>query len=536
MNRWVGLGLLLITVGALALRCPQLALRPMHNDEAVNADKIKGLWDNGRYTYDPNEHHGPTLYYATIPFVWLSGARDYDHLSEGTLRAVCVFFGLALIGLLWLLADGLGRAGVFTAGTLTALSPAMVFYSRYFIHEMLLVCFSLLILAAGWRYTRTRKLSWAAVAGVGFGLIYATKETFVLTVGAVVGALLLTIAWSRWRDQQPLPWRSYLNTRHILVGFGMAAAVSLLFFTSFFTNPSGPIDSLRTYVPWLKRAGGESPHIHPWYFYLQRLAFFQERNGPVWSEGLVLGLAVVGGVAALSRLGLGAIDRSLARFVTFYTILLTAAYSVISYKTPWCLLGFLDGMILLAGVGAVALVHWWRQPLAKGAVTVVLLAAAVHLGWQAWRASYVFAADRRNPYVYAQTVPDLLRLVRQVQALAKVHPDGDQMVVKVMAPDNDYWPLPWYLRQFKRVGWWGRLAADPYAPVMIVGAELRAALDDKSDKAWVMVGYFELRPKTFLELYVKFDLWEKYVNQLPRGSDEARAPDLNRAAILPVTL
>src|SRR5437016_10484301 len=121
MNRWVGLGLLLITAGALALRCPHLALRPMHNDEAVNAEKVKTFWGTEHYRYDPNEHHGPTLYYATLPFVWLSGARDYEHLTETTLRAVSVFFGLALIVLLWLLADGLGWGPILVAALLTAL-------------------------------------------------------------------------------------------------------------------------------------------------------------------------------------------------------------------------------------------------------------------------------------------------------------------------------------------------------------------------------------------------------------------------------
>ena len=82
-NEPVGrVGLLLITAGALALRGPQLALRPMHNDEAVNAEKIRRPLGHGSYRYDPNEHHGPTLYYATLPFVWLSGAPDYDHLTR----------------------------------------------------------------------------------------------------------------------------------------------------------------------------------------------------------------------------------------------------------------------------------------------------------------------------------------------------------------------------------------------------------------------------------------------------------------------
>ena len=74
------------------------------------------------------------------------------------------------------------------------------------------------------------------------------------------------------------------------------------------------------------------------------------------------------------------------------------------------------------------------------------------------------------------------------------------MVVKVMAPESDYWPLPWYLRNLKQVGWWDAVPADPFAPVMIVSAKLHAGLDEK--KTHVMVGYFQLRPQVFLELYV----------------------------------
>jgi uncharacterized protein (TIGR03663 family) len=520
MNRWVGLGLLLITVGALALRCPELALRPMHNDEAVNAAKLKTSWTTGHYVYDPNEHHGPTLYYATLPFLWLSGTQDYDHLSEITLRAVSLFFGLLLVVLIGLLADGLGRGPTLVAAGLTAISPAMVFYSRYFIHEMLLVCFTLLILASAWRYSRHPSWSWAALAGAGLGLIYATKETFALAVAAMVLGLLATIAWARWLDKKPMAWPRLWNRWHVVVGVVVAGGLSLIFFTSFFTNAAGPVDSIRTYLPWLKRAGGNSPHIHPWWFYLERLAWFRERKGPLWSEGLILMLALVGAVAALSRTSIRGVNQNLARFLVFYTVFLTGAYSAISYKTPWCLLGFLEPMILLAGVGAAALLVWARWRTYQVLIGGVILAAAVQLGWQAWRASYVYAANRNNPYVYAQTSPDLLNLVQKVQDLAKLHPDGRQMLVKVIAPENDYWPLPWYLRNLTRVGWWGRLPTEPYAPVMIVGAQFRAALDDKSDKAWLMVGFFELRPKSFLELYVKYDLWKKYVENHPPIVDQ----------------
>ena len=74
MNRWSALAVLLAIAGALALRVPKLDTRPLHNDEAVNAVKVSQLWQQGRYAYDPDEYHGPALHYATLPFLWLSGA------------------------------------------------------------------------------------------------------------------------------------------------------------------------------------------------------------------------------------------------------------------------------------------------------------------------------------------------------------------------------------------------------------------------------------------------------------------------------
>ncbi|HMJ92325.1 MAG TPA: flippase activity-associated protein Agl23 [Candidatus Acidoferrum sp.] len=512
MNRWSALALLLAIVGgALALRVPNLGNRPLHNDEAVNAVKVSELWQHGRYAYDPDEYHGPTLHYATVPFLALSGARNSDGLSDGILRLAPVAFGVGLILLLLLFTDGLGRPAILWAALFIAISPAMVFYSRYFIHEMLLVFFTALMLGAAWRYTQTRTAHWALLSGAGLGLMFATKETFVITLGAMGLAGMITAWWTTRRGSRLQTWRSWWNWKHAALFIGTALVIWLVLFTSFFTNWSGPLDSLRTYLPWLKRAGGHSPHIHPWSFYLERLAWFHPAKGPVWSEALILGLAAVGALVSL-----GGKKSALHRFLALYTIILTAVYSMISYKTPWCLLSFFHGMILLAGIGAAALVEPFRGRVMKTAIAAVLLAFTAQLTWQAWRASFVFAADRRNPYVYAQTVPDLLNLVARVDAIARVPSTGYETVVKVIAPESDYWPLPWYLRRFKHVGWYERMPDDPFAPIVIVASELDARLDDKSDRKWIMAGLTELRPGKFFEFYVELELWKKFVETLPR--------------------
>jgi predicted membrane-bound mannosyltransferase len=222
---------------------------------------------------------------------------------------------------------------------------------------------------------------------------------------------------------------------------------------------------------------------------------------------------LLGAVAGFRRRRLSGANASFVRFLAIYTFLLTAFYSLLAYKTPWCLLSFWHGAVLLAGVGAAVLLRTAVNGAWRGFVTAVLLAGAAHLAGQAWRANTDYAADPRNPYVYAQTSPDLLRLVSQIEGLAAADPRRFDLLLKVIAPDGDYWPLPWYLRRFKQVGWWDHLPEDPFAPISVVSADLHAALDEK--KTHLMVGYFQLRPQLFLELYVQTNLWQEWLARRP---------------------
>lgn len=525
MNRWSALALLLAIVGALFLRTPDLGNRPLHNDESTNAFKLGALWDRGEYQYDPQEYHGPTLHYFSLPLLWLSGVKNSSDISDARLRIVTVAFGVGLIALLLLLRDGLGNTATAWTAIFLAVSPAMVFYSRYFIHEMLLVFFTLLTLAAGWRYARRRNVWWSVLTGAGLGLMFATKETFVLTLAALGFALVATRLWNRWRAAKSaapaaeVPYIKWSPTLpHLAVTITAALLVWLLLFSSFFINAAGLVDSFKTYAPWLHRAGGASPHIHPWYFYFERLLWFHPAKSPPWTEAILLTLALIGSTAGFCGNRARVASPPLARFLSFFTFALTAIYTVIGYKTPWCALNFWLGIILLAGIGAGALINSLRNAVTSVMMVALLGAGALHLGIQAWLLTREFPADVRNPYVYAQTSPHERELVARVKAIARVAPDGFATIVKVISPES-YWPLPWALREFKHVGWYDELPADPYAPIVLCSAKLGARLDDKSNKAYLMTGLFELRPNVFLELYVEFGLWEKFVATLPRDTD-----------------
>src|SRR5258708_8202326 len=200
MNRHTKLmaAMILIMAAAAFLRLPSLGNRPFHSDEAVHAFKFRELWENGVYRYDPNEFHGPTLYCAALPTVTLSGRHTFTETRESDYRLAIAIFGIALIPLIALLRDGLGGRATVFAALLTAISPAFVFYSRYYIQEVLLVFFTLGMIACGWRYRQSGKVMWLAAAGASAGLMIATKETAVLAFVAAGIALGVGFPHRQW--------------------------------------------------------------------------------------------------------------------------------------------------------------------------------------------------------------------------------------------------------------------------------------------------------------------------------------------------
>ncbi|HUU93480.1 MAG TPA: hypothetical protein VM238_19995, partial [Phycisphaerae bacterium] len=272
------------------------------------------------------------------------------------------------------------------------------------------------------------------------------------------------------------------------------------------------------YVYYFTRAGGVGLHDNPWYFYVGM--FIHSRlitgatSGPWWSEGLILGLAVAGMVAVVTKKGIGRGHAPLLRLLTIYTLALTAAYAVIPYKTPWCAMGFLHGWILLAGVGAAALVRWMPKWPLKVAAGIILAALAAHLAWQAHRASFRFCADQRNPYVYAHTSRDALNIVRRVEEVASVSPQGHDMIVKVITPEN-YWPLPWYLRGFNqdRIGYYHDVPQDCDASVILTTPQAEDTLEKRLRGSYNRQSMHGLRPGVFMRIYVEQSLWDALVEK-----------------------
>lgn len=426
-RRLDGILLLFVVLVALGLRSYRLAARPMHADEANQAVKLGQMLEGGTYAFDPRDHHGPTLYYFGLIPAWLRGESTLAALTETTLRLTPAAAGVMAVVSLWLLARPWGRWPAFTAALLLAISPAALYYSRYFIQETLLVTFTLGTLVSGQRWCRNGGARWAGVAGVCLGLMLATKSSALL----LATAALLALAVSRWPGREgKAPWRD------AGVAAGAALFVAALLYSSFGANPAGLRDAVVAPGAMLARAtGGATGHEKPWWYYAS-LFVFQRSGGYVWDQTLFLLPALAGGIIALRWSGL-------PRFVTVYTAIIAIALSATPYKTPWLVGNVIPGLCVLAAL-ALAQLRGWSAALLG--LTVVL-----GLGWQTRQAVFLRPADPRNPFAYAHTAPDM----QKVPALAAAAPAGP---VKVIS--KEYWPLPWYLRRRLETGYWREPPAD----------------------------------------------------------------------------
>jgi predicted membrane-bound mannosyltransferase len=154
-----------ITALAAFLRYFMLLLRPVHHDEGVNGWMLTNLLRDNVYKYDPSNYHGPTIYFIAYPLMKLFG------LQTMPLRSLSSFFGLMMVVMVLYLRRYLGNVGTLIAAFLVAISPGMVFISRYFIHEIFFVFYQLCFVVAALYFIEKRKAGPMAIAWMWILLI-----------------------------------------------------------------------------------------------------------------------------------------------------------------------------------------------------------------------------------------------------------------------------------------------------------------------------------------------------------------------------
>ncbi len=135
------------------------------------------------------------------------------------------------------------------------------------------------------------------------------------------------------------------------------------------------------------------------------------------------------------------------RAVAIYGAGALAAYSIIHYKTPWCIVSLTWPFLLLFGYGVDAASRRFGLPVAVLAATLLgaNLCEMVVLNFHHF-------TDAKEPYVYVQTFNDVNDLMDPLNRLVARNPANYQLTGHIMM--DSYHPLPWLLGDYPNIGYY----------------------------------------------------------------------------------
>src|SRR5437773_694635 len=330
---------------AVFLRFFLLGIKPPHFDEGINGWFVDQMVKNGFYRYDPTNYHGPLHFYVLFLCQTLFGR----HILA--LRLPVVFVSISCIYLTLKFEPFVGRNISRLAALAMAISPGFVFYGRYSIHEIWLQLFTMLFILGLIGLWRRGTANYLWCLGMGLTGMILTKETYIIHIGCAVVAIFVT--WLSHRlnpvpNSPPAPqiW-TYLDLLVIVV---VGAFAIIFFYSGTFFNWPGVKGLYTTFQTWFKTGSNGNGHEKPWYYFLALI--------PRYEIPVLFGL--------LFSFYCPFIKNITLRYLAIYGVGTLIAYSIVHYKTPWCIIAIAWPLLFVFGAVLLIVPKKYRLSAAKG--------------------------------------------------------------------------------------------------------------------------------------------------------------------------
>ena len=506
------LGWIAILTGGAWLRFQDLGIRPFHADEAVNGLKLAELRESGVARYDPLHYHGNTLWLLSNGYLRLHPHADHTNPSESDLRSFSAIAGWMLLLIPLVGWKTFGRTSSLACGLILAGSPALLAINRTYIHESLFILCCICGIAFMEKAPRSKHpLHWAIAGGVFWGLMASTKESWPLVLLCLgIGHGISRLFLGRNKADSGLKLRTTIRTWTWAISAALLTAIAM--YSSWGRHPLGIRDALQTFFIYQNDPG----HSKPWYYFLN-LLFCSNRLGRWPTAEFLLIPFMIAGCHAMIR----NVKREPAHLSWAITSLtLIGIHSMIPYKTPWLVtLPFVGiAFICSTGVKVILASKGFRIP-----SIVLLIVGSLIWGWAGYRSALLLPDHHSNRHAYSPTSPDVIRLTERIESIAFLHPDGRNLPIDVIFPqDSNYWPLPWYLRDYKRAAWRNEIPESHSASIIIAPHDMHL-----SPKQWPTTDYITemrgLRPGLILRVMIRRDLWIALMESKELGTDSQDA-------------
>ena len=438
---------LLILLLTIIMRFWQLDLKLFHHDEAIHSWFSYNLLTTGTWVYDPS-YHGPFLYYVTAGMFSLFGASDL------VARLLPALFGTLLVPLVYCIyrLGYITKAQTLLVALFIAISPDMVYFSRFLRHDVFMLFFTLLLLVAILYYLERGQLRYVIIAAIATAGALSCKEEMPVILLIFISFFGLAL----WKKRISLPpqWKNDL-----CIGLFIAGGILIAFYSAFSMHPETLVgQNFQVNTTGWYQAVDHWAAMHeeqrlggPFYFYFSLYLLYEL---PIFLLALLGTLLFIfkGSNLILTgrrlknwlktrRFELSTKDlaaTSLSQMITpkttsekstlffqfciYWMILTMAFYAYVGEKVPWLLIHQLLPLCFVATY----LLNWQK-------ITFALL-GCLFLALMTWHVAFI-PADINEPIVQVQNSEDL----REVMGLM------DNSSVVVIASQS-YWPLPWYYR------------------------------------------------------------------------------------------
>lgn len=495
-RQFLVLGWIIVCLVGTYLRVGNLELNPIHADEATGAHILGKSLEKDPYDFNPKHFHGPMLRIVTAPIARIRGENSWEELTKVSLRISPVIAGILLIITPLLFAHQLGRFGSLISASFISSSPLLVYYNRIYIHESLLTLFGLLALASIMRLYRKPSSINGVITGILIGLMLTTKVTVLISLLAWALSFICLFLVPQLRSKKSL--RDYLKP--LLFIIISSIFISIVVYTNGLQFFCGFLDACLTFVLYEPIVG----HEKAWSYYIYKLIWPKQALGIWWSEASIV-------IVVISTLVLS----SLYKCVNKQTIIILIAaaihifiYSLISYKTPWLML--LPWAHLCLVTGSVYHVFAESKTLIRVGIYLLIVASLFYQTKQSLHAVNHLSNHSSNPYAYVPTTRDGQNVSNWLEQITAPSNSSSNHLVAVIG--SDYWPMPWYLRNFNSVGYWTEITptTENYPIIFSMPSSVNKC-DSLLLNTHVKLPR-SLRSNVPIILYLRNDYWEHWMS------------------------
>lgn len=499
----------LILLLAAIVRVAFLDIKPPHFDEGINGWFCDQMAKTGFYAYDPTNYHGPLHFYVLFVSLQLFGRNLW------ALRLPVVLASLLTIFWIFLFRPFLGRTVCYLAALGMAISPGFIFYDRYSIHESWLVLFLIVTFwgILGISTSREPRYFWGFILGLT-GMIL-TKETYIIHLAAfgAAGCLVLVlrrltlegrslqrpgvanpraaskgvanpgVASNAPPARDRLQGRTRLPVRHIVGAILVGVTLIIFFYSGNFRYWSGLEGLYQTFLPWTKTAVDAAGHgkpdfdlfplVPPFVAHVPALeALANFKLNWYWIRLLLdYEWFAIAGLLFSFRFILG--GNPALRFLAIYGLGVLLAYSIVPYKTPWCIISIAWPFLFLGA----ALLEFIAKQLNRLVAVLVALPLFAHAAWKSYDLNFVKFDNAKERYVYVQTFREYRNFVDPILEKGAKNPESKAKLSGLVLLSS-YFPIPWDLGEFPNIGYYNADSAWPQK----LDADFIVVDEDKADK------------------------------------------------------